>query len=201
VIGARSPMSCVLCNAGTWSSSAGASSSSSCVSCETGSWSTTGSTQACTNWTVCSAGYSATNTPTSASDRICVDTNACIDNPCSSFSSGCTDIPAPAENTKNDRICGPCFEGYTLVNDSCVNNALIVPACACPAEVGWLVTGCGKNDSRLCPSGFNGLESRACGPHGVWNNPDSSQCVPGQHIDLELNPFSFSRTCLLCFYF
>jgi hypothetical protein len=44
----------------------------------------------------------------------CMDANACIDFPCSNYSLGCADLPAPYYiNNAAGRSCGACFQGYT----------------------------------------------------------------------------------------
>ena len=58
-----------------------------------------------------------------AQGRGCRDTDACRDHPCAAESAGCTDLPAPAQNTPDGRQCGPCAATHygdgTLVAIDC----------------------------------------------------------------------------------
>jgi hypothetical protein len=56
----------------------------------------------------------------------------------------------------------------------CVRTAIVLPACYCPAENGWLVTSCDSSDAVQC---IVGSTTRYCDVLGNWDTPDSSNCI------------------------
>ena len=52
----------------------------------------------------------------------CVDLNACDWFPCSQYSTGCTDLPAPYHgNSSEGRLCGRCNTGYSGNGSFCID--------------------------------------------------------------------------------
>ena len=117
----------------------------------------------------CNAGYELRG-------HSCANINACHDYPCSVFSAGCTDLPPPAGNGIDGRTCKACNVGYHRLGDACIDRRLIAPKCHCPAEVGWVATGCGRTDSKVCSVG-QGYQYRKCLGHASWALPDASHCA------------------------
>jgi hypothetical protein len=169
------PQICTPCGAGTFSFDPN---SQSCEICPLNTFSTVvgaTSSSVCQDHFNCARGFQSANVPTASTDRICKQANACVDYPCSAFSSGCTDLAPPAPNSPSGRACGPCNNGYTSRGDACINNLLIVPVCHCSADGNWVTTGCNLNDSKPCPQGA-GVQLRLCN-EGNWMNPDTSMCT------------------------
>jgi hypothetical protein len=179
---------CNMCNMGTWSSSIAGLVSSVCIQCNAGTWSSTiGSTDvalcnACNlgTWSFMNGANSildcvlVTTTPPTTTSTF-VDVNACLDYPCSVFSSGCTDLPFPAGNSPSGRTCSACNAGFVPVNDTCRSVLAIPGLCSCPADSFWLETECNSEDSAPCPNGV-GYQARLCRGDSTWEAPNVAQC-------------------------
>ncbi len=180
----ESPLSCTECGSGLYSLGGLVPCSPcppGCANCEA----ETGSCVDClgnflndSGECVCDDGY----VPNDDSS-LCVAANACIDFPCSTFSSQqCVDLAVPAPNDASGRICSSCRTGYSPYSvdfpDSCVSAAVLRSGCYCSSYFGWVPTACGMMDVRLCDSKVGNV-TLICDWTGEWNEEDDSACVLG----------------------
>jgi hypothetical protein len=87
-----SDRACQPCSAGTF-----AETPTKCTTCPNGTFSSKSGSGSCASWSPpCQAGASETAAPTTTSDRVCADINACVHFPCSIHSS-CQDLPNAPE--------------------------------------------------------------------------------------------------------
>ena len=185
------PSTCTTCTPGFFSNVTG---QSSCTPCASGTFSNVSGATNCTAWTVCGAGFAIIAAATSSSDRKCANIDACVDYPCSVNSAGCQDLPPPAGNSPQGRVCGACNTNYTRISDLCINDLALPPSgCYCAATYDWVNTACGSSDSKPCTLGA-GSVTRLCLAGGVWADPVATTCTNGVCETYHKYEFIFSMT-------